>query len=468
MRTFLFTALSLANLTILWSPDVLPNSWFAWTVLREGNVDYDEFTLPPVTVDRQAYFFRACGTSTFTGTPSASRSIGGPPPPGPSDHVCSVFPPGAELLALPFFAPFVAAGVGPDQLAVILGVGKFVGALEEGLAAALLVAALAPLAGRRGALALGLLYLLATAVRTSSAQALWQHGAVHLLEVAALYLLLPLFRRERVATRTLVVAGLALGFAVVARQTSALFDLGMLAALVVARLDWRPVALGTLVGALPLPLYNLAAFGNPLEQGYGAKAFATPLLEGLYGVLLSPSRGLLIYSPFLVFALVPFVRAWRDRTSFGVLLRLLGLSTAALVVAYALYAEWWGGRVYGARFLTDALPALFLGLAVAIPRSPFARAAFTIASGWGVLLYSAGSVAYAQTTGGGGAWDTTRNVNFDQTALFSWTDSQWLDTLRAAVAFEAREVGAIVLTLFILAALAYVERDALVPGRVRS
>ena len=102
MRTALFAALSLANLTLLWSPDVLPNSWFAWTVLREGNVDYDEFTAPPVAVDREAYFFRACGVSTFTGTPRVPRSIGGPPPPGPGDHICSVFPPGAAIMALPF------------------------------------------------------------------------------------------------------------------------------------------------------------------------------------------------------------------------------------------------------------------------------------------------------------------------------------------------------------------------------
>src|SRR5438067_2143318 len=217
MRTLLFTALSLANLAILWSPDVLPNSWFAWTVLREGNVDYDEFTRPPVSVDRDAYFFRACGVSTFAGTPSAARSIGGPPPPGPNDRVCSVFPPGAELLALPLFAPIVVAGAGPDQLALILGIGKIVGALEDGLAA--------------------------------------------------------------------------------------------------------------------------------------------PPLEGLYGVLLSPSRGLFVYSPFLLFAIAPFLRAWRERGGVALLLRWLGVATVALVVAYALYAEWWGGRVYGARFLTDALPA---------------------------------------------------------------------------------------------------------------
>ena len=100
----------------LWSPDVLPNALFAWTVIKEHDVDYDEFTVPAgaskAKLDREAYFFRACGVSTATAPPTAKRSIGGPPAPGPDDHVCSVFPPGMGVLALPFFAPFVLALMG--------------------------------------------------------------------------------------------------------------------------------------------------------------------------------------------------------------------------------------------------------------------------------------------------------------------------------------------------------------------
>ena len=77
----------------LWSPDVLPNALFAWTVINEHDVDYDEFTVPggtrapAATLDREAYFFRACGVSTATSPPTAKRSIGGPPAAGPNDHV---------------------------------------------------------------------------------------------------------------------------------------------------------------------------------------------------------------------------------------------------------------------------------------------------------------------------------------------------------------------------------------------
>ena len=108
MRALLLFALAFANLNDIWSPDVLPNALFAWTVVQEGDLDYDEFVFRPAErkppqdpsaattnkLDSEAYFFRACGQSTATAPPGVPRSRGGPPAPGPSDHVCSVFPPG--------------------------------------------------------------------------------------------------------------------------------------------------------------------------------------------------------------------------------------------------------------------------------------------------------------------------------------------------------------------------------------
>lgn len=463
-RVLLFAALSLANLLVIWSPDVLPPSLFAWTALREGDVDYDEFSF----IEREAYFFRACGVSTFTGDPKVRRSVGGPPPPGPNDRVCSIFPPGTALLALPIFGPVVLAGARPDELPLLLGLGKLTGALWEALAAALLIATLSRLASPRWAFLLGLLYLLGTAVRTTSSQALWQHGAVHLLEALALYLLVPVFLGERAGRGRLLSAGLALGFAIVVRQTSAPAVVAIVAALALSRGPWLAVAIGAVAGALPLPIYDLLAFGDPLEQGYGAKPFATPLAEGLYGLLLSPSRGLFVYSPFLLAALAPLALAWRSREPIAPLLRGLGLASAALVVVYAAYAEWWGGRVFGARFLSDILPAIFVALAVAPPRRAWSRLAFAAAAGWALLLHNAAAIAYRQTPGGGGVWDTERDVNFDPRPLFDWSDPQWLDVLRGVLTPDARVLVALALSALVVAALLFIERDTLRAARVRS
>src|SRR5438067_251100 len=190
----------------LWSPDVLPNALFAWTLIKEHNVDYDEFVFPPTggaskpapeavqaakeKIDREAYFFRACGTSTATAPPTAKRSLGGPPAPGPNDHVCSVFPPGMGSLALPFFAPFVLNGWNPLDLGLLVHGGHVVAAFVEILATLILWSLLRRFATPRWSLVLVLLYFLATSVRTVASQALWQHSGVHLAVASALWLTL--------------------------------------------------------------------------------------------------------------------------------------------------------------------------------------------------------------------------------------------------------------------------------------
>ena len=161
----------------LWSPDVLPNALFAWTVIKEHDIDYDEFTAPAGAttrkLDREAYFFRACGVSTATAPPTAKRSLGGPPAPGPNDHVCSVFPPGMGILALPFFAPFVLTGWDPLDLGLLVHGGHVVAAIVEILATLVLWSVLRRFATPRWSLTLVLLYFLATSVRTVASQALW-------------------------------------------------------------------------------------------------------------------------------------------------------------------------------------------------------------------------------------------------------------------------------------------------------
>src|ERR1700694_167188 len=99
VRGALLVLLSFANLNLIWSPDVLPNTLFAWTLVRSGNVNYDEFasesgaTARPDRIDRPASSSRACGEPLPSGTElfvvGSPRSAGGPRRPRPGGHVCS-------------------------------------------------------------------------------------------------------------------------------------------------------------------------------------------------------------------------------------------------------------------------------------------------------------------------------------------------------------------------------------------
>ena len=81
----------------------------------------------------------------------------------------------------------------------------------------------------------------------------------------------------------------------------------------------RDQCLGFFLATLPPLLwftaYNMHYNGSPFSTGFavgmidpsrlwsiGSHLFRTPLIEGLAGILVSPSRGLFIYSPILLFA----------------------------------------------------------------------------------------------------------------------------------------------------------------------
>jgi len=459
VRGLILFALAFTNLNDIWSPDVLPNALFAWTAIRERNVDYDEFVFrpnqpsSPGRLDSEAYFFRACGVSTATQPPKAPRSVGGPPAPGPNDHVCSVFPPGMAILALPFFAPLVIAGFDPLDLGLLVRMGHVVGALVEVLATLVLWSCVRRFVGPRWSLVLVLLYFFGTSVRTIASQALWQHSGVHLAVALALSVVL---REESVGYGRELVAGLALGLGTVVRQTTALVALG------IGGLSPRRLLAGlagAAIGAAPLLAYNYLAFGSPLEQGYGTKPFDAPIATGLYGLLLSPSRGLLIYTPYLIFALAALLRAWRWPGETARRLRTLSLVWLATLVLYASYAEWWGGRVFGTRFLDDLAPLLFAALAWGIGtgmlRTVVTRALFGVLAAWSFLLFNAAALVYDQS------WDTVPvNVNVDPSKLFSWSDPQWLAVLRMVPDGGPKVIAAVILSLLLIVLLIRIELRA--------
>src|SRR5439155_1219603 len=60
-----------------------------------------------------------------------------------------------------------------------------------------------------------------------------------------------------------------------------------------------------------LATYYVLAFGGP-RQSYAGLTWSLPP-PGWLGLLVSPSRGLFVYSPFLVFGVAGFAMAWRAR-----------------------------------------------------------------------------------------------------------------------------------------------------------
>jgi hypothetical protein len=118
-----------------------------------------------------------------------------------------------------------------------------------------------------------------------------------------------------------------------------------------------------MVGGAILLWYNYSRFGNPLDTGYHfseGEGFTTPLFQGLYGLLLSPYRGLFWFTPLFVASLisaVPFTRCHRNE---GIL---IGMMSLVLILLYSKWWMWWAGFAWGPRFLVPLAPLWILLLA---------------------------------------------------------------------------------------------------------
>lgn len=135
---------------------------------------------------------------------------------------------------------------------------------------------------------------------------------------------------------------------------------------------------GIRVLALCLPLVLMVAliavengwrFGDVLTSGYqfaAGEGFTYPLLDGLYGLILSPYRGYFWYNPLLVLAVPGWFLLRRDRGSLAWLLLALCLMQP---LVFASWWSWYGGIVWGPRFLLPTVPLALVCLAPIMERA---------------------------------------------------------------------------------------------------
>ena len=290
----------------------------------------------------------------------------------------SSYPIGAAVLAVPVFAVPVWMGWLQTWRAYRL-TGKIAASLMVALSAGFLFLAGAAVSDRRSALVAAVAYGLATNAWTVASQALWQHGPGMLCLSLAL---LAAVRLERGAGAPAALAmGAALGLAFTCRSLNAIpgAALGLFVALR-HRKQLLPFAL-PLAAAVTWQLgYNLSTFGE-IRGGYDAiyqsdahgwrgldldNVFSHPLGRGLAGILVSPSKGLLVFTPYMAFALAALVPVAAARLF--PLGRYLALWIALILIALSRNRMWWGGASYGPRYLCEALTALTLVLAWSWPR----------------------------------------------------------------------------------------------------
>ena len=132
-----------------------------------------------------------------------------------------------------------------------------------------------------------------------------------------------------------------------------------------------------------------------IAETHAVPSYFSFSVTGLVGLLISPSRGLFVFSPVLLFALPGMSRCLRAPTEPSLrLMTLAGLSTYFL---YGFIATWWGGWVYGPRYMTDLIPFFALWLAIC-PQPRRGRVVwgllFGVAFAWSVWVQHLGASRY--------------------------------------------------------------------------
>ncbi len=391
--------LYLSNGRFVESTDTFGNELLPISILEHGTLTFDQYFAPPLpdgtypTGDQalvpgsipEAFVFRVAPELPSQTVPWWFVRVG--------DHVVSLYPVAPGVLNTPVF--FVARLLGVDLSKNVVSLTHVTTSIIATLTVlAMYLCLMQVCAKQRTAVYLTLAFAFGTAVWSTNSRSLYQHGAAALFIATALAALLT--RRPRLVA----LAGLLVGLAVVTRPTNLVLAAAL--ALYVARRERRALAGFAALVAIPAALllwYSWVYLGTPfaLGQGQGASGFTAPEpAVAALGLLISPNRGLLVFSPIFIFSVAYSVYLLRRRVG-DPLLRYLIWGSVGLIALYTLWSDWAGGHTYGYRFLIELVPGLTLLLAACWTRviepRPYLRALFMVAMLVSIFVHGLGANA---------------------------------------------------------------------------
>jgi hypothetical protein len=312
----------------------------------------------------------------------------------------SLYPVVAPVLVAPLYLPAVLwlneHGWGQPQVGwVAVWMEKISASLLAAAACVLMYLVLRRDCGR-WSIPLALVFAFGTNTWMISSQALWQHGTAEFL--IALALLLAVSKASPLRTALL---GAVCVLIAANRPPDGVIAMGLG---FFTLWNQRQKAWWLLVGAaVPLAAYlyyNLHFIGH-IGGAYALEklppSFRQPGWSGMAGLLVSPARGLLVFSPFLVFLPLGFMQRLRAPGSKALAIA-LGLAVTVQFVFYS-QLDWRGGASWGPRWLTDVLPILVWMLAPALlVLRPFARGVLVTTMAISVAIQTIGAFWYTKVS----------------------------------------------------------------------
>ncbi len=270
---------------------------------------------------------------------------------------------------------------------------------------------------------LTLVFALGTQACSTGSRALWQQTGMMALIPVCLFLIQDLKSARAIRLGLL---GLLLGLSYVVRPTAAILILAVcIYALRVCSVRQLSVlyASGSLVGICFL-LFSLNVFGTALPPYYSPdRVFhADKFPEALAGNLISPARGVFLWSPIYLFSLYGVYRVIKgSRLEFGY--------TAAVVCVVhwfvvSSFPDWWGGHSVGSRLMSETAPLLaylLIPFLQQTPARPVLLGMFGCAAAVSILLHVRSIYSFQVLE-----WNTRPEINEHPERIWDFRDPQFL------------------------------------------
>ena len=277
------------------------------------------------------------------------------------------------------------------------------------------------------------LMVFGTAIAGTMGAALWNLNLTVFFELACLLLL-----ARNVALSASIhpyILGFCLFSAYFCRPTSSLFILSVFAYLLITKNYRSLLKCATLSGILffALAYYSQWEYNHfyPGNYDFHDPFYLNFYFSALAGILISPSRGLFIFSPIFILTFagsIYYFKALNKNPLFWTAIFWFMLH----IFLISCWGMWWGGGGYGYRLLTDILPALILISILVVKEFPHEitelsrplRAAIILV-GIFCIFVNTGQGLYNPSTAD---WIIYRNVHLNTQYMWDWRYPQFLAT----------------------------------------
>jgi hypothetical protein len=294
-------------------------------------------------------------------------------------------------------------------------------------------------------------FALGSPVWSTLSRALWSHTWMVFWLSVSVVLLVARRRAEKPTWGTDLLFGTALGtalFWVLAVRAHGVFSAAAVG--VYLLLHHRRTLLVTVAAggawSAALVAISLSYFGTPTPPSvYDAGAIdGHDVLNRFAWLMVSPSRGLLVYCPYLAAVGAILAGCRKHLTDAGLLLP-AGLAVAAHAALFACYSGWHGGSSYGPRYFSDVLPWFVLATALAARGLLNASAAgwsirvpvavLAVCFAWGVFVHARGATSVPAWI-----WNARSLAVGQEASVKEWRHPQFL----AGLTFEVKLDGSVV------------------------